>query len=869
MISSRASRNHVTNNSSSYRRRYGRRFNLFENVEADFGQIAVNKLKQYSSVNKKLAKELPRRHFLLKCRKFDVIPEYLYNKRNYFSNLNIHHHPYEYKIHKTIKSVERKYLNWEITIVNYIIRTMEKQIRNLESEIKTAISPFYSAQFLSSQTGKFYNIRNFKIRTLKHKFIKILNKQKTHRDFHFDEKCVINLTNIELPLDIKVILSLGPKCCVQFHPTNYPILKFLSENEYCVSRHVNFFERNEARSEIVYMISRFLKKNRHVQAGDKRLQECWIKTQKFLKEHEDIYVLTSDKGNNTVVMMKEDYIIKMDELLEGNNTYTKINKDPTIELQKRNNDIMKDLENREIISKYERYAFTSTSFHAPRLRGQPKIHKPDIPMRPISSTINAPNSDMSRMLAKILNNVIDKDEYNVSNSMQVKERISTVKIPKDHLLVSFDVVSLFTNIPVELVYDIINIKWNKIKQFTSIPYNIFMDMMDFCIYDANYFVFQKQIYKQNDGVPMGSPLAPTLAGLALDFLLSKVVAKLKQKPKFVLKYVDDLLLELHISQLEIVLKKFNDFHPKLQFTMEKENENHQIPYLDILITREIDNSMSFNWYHKPTHSGRILNFVSHHPFAQKMNVAKNLFRRILTISDEKYKNANLEKGVCLLKRNNYPDRYVQKWKMEMIEVLRRTRNSNINEHRTLRSEQGTLANSEVRKPFMYCGVSYINGLSESIQKKITQFAPDVQVAHKCSNPLRSIYMRGKDTIDKFKKTNLVYKIPCGGKSGEPCKSSYIGTTGRFLGTRIKEHERSVSSTAASEHPTALVEHVKETGHGFRFKETKIVGQENLYRRRMILESFNIATHNTINKREDTDNISKIYDHILNRVKMKN
>lgn len=342
------------------------------------------------------------------------------------------------------------------------------------------------------------------------------------------------------------------------------------------------------------MISRFLKKNRHVQAADKRLKECWIKTQRFLKEHEDVFVLTSDKGNNTVVMSKEDYFKKMDDLLEGNDTYTKIRKDPTKELQKRNNDIMKDLENREIISKYERYAFTSTSFHAPILRGQPKIHKPDIPMRPISSTINAPNSDMSRMLAKILNNIVDRDEYNVSNSMQVKERISRIKIPKDHILVSFDVVSLFTNIPVDLVYDIINIKWNKIKQFTKIPYNIFMDMMDFCIYDANYFVFHEQIYKPNDGVPMGSPLAPTLAGLALDFLLFKVLAHLKQKPRFVLKYVDDLLLELHTNQVEVVLNKFNEFHPNLQFTMEKENENHQIPYLDILITREIENNMSFD-----------------------------------------------------------------------------------------------------------------------------------------------------------------------------------------------------------------------------------------------------------------------------------
>ena len=79
----------------------------------------------------------------------------------------------------------------------------------------------------------------------------------------------------------------------------------------------------------------------------------------------------------------------------------------------------------------------------------------------------------------------------------------------------------------------------------------------------------------------------------------------------------------------------NSLHPKIQFTIEEENDK-KLPFLDTLLRRNIDGTISVLVYRKPTHTDQYLNFQSNHSSQTKDAVISALFRRARDIvSDRK------------------------------------------------------------------------------------------------------------------------------------------------------------------------------------------------------------------------------------------
>lgn len=631
--------------------------------------------------------------------------------------------------------------------------------------------------FLSGQKNKGLSIRNERKLTLISKFTRIERTQKTEWRFEYDEKCVINLSDVEVPKDVKMLLSLGPKMSINYKYNEVPWIDFLADVENFISRNVAPEERDQARAESVYLMSRFGKKTRHVEAAQKHIQEAVIKTIWFMKEHKELCFMTSDKGNNTVVMKRDDYESKVMNMLLDNRTYEPEGKDRTVTLKNKNNTFVKYLKDNDFIDKVERHQLTSKCIKPPSLYCLPKIHKQDIPMRPIVSTINAPHSALSKWLANIINNIVEKDHYNVPNSYVLKERLVNIRLRRNEVLVSFDVVSLFTSIPLQMVLEIVKNRWNDLERFTEVPYRNFMDMLEFCIIDCNYFSFMGSFYKQKDGLPMGSPLAPVLACLVMDKLLVDVKGSIRGKAKVLAKYVDDLLLTIDKQHIDEVLTVFNSFHTSIKFTHELE-ANKSIPYLDLRLGRHLDR-ITFDWFYKPINSGRMLNYVSHHPFHMKLNVAKSLFRRVLVLSDKPNHHNNIEIVRNLLRKNNYPENLIQKWGSEMINCLGEreergisdnnvsniSENNNIGENSMENINRGNQNNEN--DIMYYAGISYVQGMSESLQKQLSSKNKEVGIAHRNNNSLKGIYNKVKERIPKMKRSDLVYKIPCAGGGGKP------------------------------------------------------------------------------------------------------
>ena len=108
-------------------------------------------------------------------------------------------------------------------------------------------------------------------------------------------------------------------------------------------------------------------------------------------------------------------------------------------------------------------------------------------------------------------------------------------------LVSYDVTSLFTNIPLQETIDIaINLIFNHNPKL-NITRKELKKLFLFAA-SQSHFVFNSKFYNQIDGVAMGFPLAPVLAKIFMGFHESKWLNEYNlNKPKFYLRYVDDIL----------------------------------------------------------------------------------------------------------------------------------------------------------------------------------------------------------------------------------------------------------------------------------------------------------------------------------------
>lgn len=114
---------------------------------------------------------------------------------------------------------------------------------------------------------------------------------------------------------------------------------------------------------------------------------------------------------------------------------------------------------------------------------------------------------------------------------------------------------------------------------------------------------------------MGSPLSPIIADIVLQDIEQKAIEKILTTLGFYYRYVDDIVSSAPREFMNDILNIFNSFHPRIQFTLELGN-NDQLNFLDITIF--ITNGrIEFDWFHKPTFSGRYLNYYSHHPECQK------------------------------------------------------------------------------------------------------------------------------------------------------------------------------------------------------------------------------------------------------------
>ena len=156
--------------------------------------------------------------------------------------------------------------------------------------------------------------------------------------------------------------------------------------------------------------------------------------------------------------------------------------------------------------------------------GLPKIHKKDVPLRPILSMTGSAQHQLAKWLTSLLQPVLQNLSSNcLSDSFTfVKEVRKFIFSPSSVFLCSFDISSLFTNVPLAETIEICaDALYNDDSMAPSFPRNIFVELMQLATSSVE-FSFNNNMHRQIDGVAMGSPLGPALANIFVGYQEAKL-----------------------------------------------------------------------------------------------------------------------------------------------------------------------------------------------------------------------------------------------------------------------------------------------------------------------------------------------------------
>ena len=142
-------------------------------------------------------------------------------------------------------------------------------------------------------------------------------------------------------------------------------------------------------------------------------------------------------------------LFELQELLDDQQTYEKVTKPPFKKIERDLNAHLLQLKHKQKLDQNMYKKLHSTDAIPPAIRGSVKHHKPNNPLRPIVTCRNTALYNTSKFLSNILSPLQNHNGYSVNNSIDFAKKLTETHIDDDEIMVSFDVVSLFTAIPVD------------------------------------------------------------------------------------------------------------------------------------------------------------------------------------------------------------------------------------------------------------------------------------------------------------------------------------------------------------------------------------------------------------------------------------
>jgi len=883
-------------------------YSFFYFIHYTFGMNSVFLLKKWIHNNKDLVKLKLRNKYLLECKRLNLTPKHLSKYEtdklkfyNEFStrraasqshrfirsvlNLEISDNYKHLKvlivnIHRLTRAIERSLPSY---ICNQFFTTQQRSLLKFKEKEKCRLSNKLiwnhfnqPLNKLNTNTSNINNIKNIKYVCCNvssesqqkftislgssvestvdcsnnHSVTVVLDPSKYERTarelLEPREQWFYNTTKTPIPNKVIGLLQLGEGFCLPPDNKEHLFIEYIKHIENNFSK---FKQQQSCVNTMRIQLFNFLKPLHnldHVRSNiDLEILDAVSFTKKFIKENPELLFTRADKGNTVVALDRTDYMNKMKACLSDSNTYIKLKQNPANKLLSELKIMIKRWNNLGYISAGSYSFLNASNAILPRAYGLPKIHKAGHPLRIIVSSTGSPLHNLALFLHKILIKSLPPHFSHIKNSLHLMKKISNIHIPDNICLASFDVVSLFTNVPTDMVLDIIKEKWSDIKIHTNLPLNEFVLSIEFVL-QSTYFHFNNIVYRQTFGTPMGSPLSPVIADLILQRLELSILTNLSFKPTFFYRYVDDIILAVPLCHLNDLFDKFNSFHQRLKFTMEVEENGDRLNFLDLSIIKK-GNSLIFDWFRKPTFSGRFLNYHSHHPFIHKRGTIYSLIDRVIQLSHPEFHQRNFDHIIRILLDNGYPLSLI-------FSSIRRRLHARFHSCIGGGLTNGSENEKERVKP-LYFTIPYVSSIASNFIQFFKKI-PFCKLAFSCLNKLDRFVGVHKDVLPVLSRSNVVYQINC-----RDCDSSYVGQTKRTLRTRVNEHRNHVGRSTAQN--SVITDHRVTTKHDFDWDRVKILDKEMNLNKRLISEMIFIKKQkHGLNAQTDTALLDVIYNDLF-------
>ena len=379
---------------------------------------------------------------------------------------------------------------------------------------------------------------------------------------------------------------------------------------------------------------------------------------------------------------------------------------------------------------------------------------------------------------------------------------------------SYDVTSLFTQIP---LHETINICLDKIFSNSTITFHgfnrtQFKSLLELATCNS-YFTFNNNLYKQIDGVAMGSPIGPTMANLFLSHWeqIWLNICPENCKPSLFRRYVDDtFVLFDEPTKATNFLNFLNNQHDNIKFTIEQE-QNRTLPFLDTSISIN-NNKFESSIYRKPTFTGLGTHFLSFTQKIYKINSIKTLIYRSFHLSST---YLNFHNDITFLKKffidNGYPSNLFHN-------ILKTFLNKTYIQEPAVQ----TVSKCKIFIPMPYFG--YISDkIKNELQPLLTKLYPhlSIKLVFKNTYSIGSLF-KIKDRLPESLCSSIIYSYRC-----VDCSSTYIGSSIRQFHCRTHEHRNLSVRTGlplASERFSSIMEHSKEKGHRINNNSFEIISR---------------------------------------------